>query len=453
MTEATTHHPAIAWQAGARPTPASTPWWGRARVLAGAWLCLLVYGSLMPFNFAVDEQLAAHGGSVLSLLWGCLTSLGFVDPTLHRPTSSLGLYNTTSDVLLNALLYLPLGLFLRLALRRPGVKQTLITSGLLPTVLALALLSYAMECTQSLMPGRWPTVTDWVTNVGGGVAGALVGPWLARHGRALVFWVYCRSAAIRFKVEDVVRIQRKRPVVMFLAVAVNCGLILLWYMTSLRDQNTPREALPFMGLFHRSYDVAMVLLGRSVVVYVLVAMLLSLQFLRQQARRGFSIIVLGVALLAVVLEFARYAGSGGRVVTDLTEPIVAAMAAAALVFTFYLLFHAVRCSCRRQEQMPVQVERRRRRHDYGKTPRATERPRPSTQTAGATPSRGGGTGRARPAGARLSPRRGPRPRSVTPRPAPHRRLSPQSPGPPSPARARSPYQRRLCSRRRAGARP
>jgi len=493
MMEAISNHSRVADDAAARPdAPAvssATPWWGRPRVLAALWLCLLVYGSLMPFDFAIGQRLAAHGGSVLGLVIGMMTSLGFVDPTLHRPTSSLGLFNTTSDVLLNALLYLPLGLFVRMALRYEGrVHQRHAHRDLWLTLLVLATLSYSVECAQYLMPERWPTVSDWLTNVGGGLAGALAVPWLATHGRSTVFWLYCRTAGLRFRLQDLLHRQRKRPVIMFLAVAVNCSLLVLWYAASLKDQHTAKAALPFLGLFERSYDVAALQLGRSVVVYVLVAMLLSLQFMRQRARRGFSIVVLGVALLAAVLELGHVFGNG---VTDLTEPIIGAITAAALGFLLYLLFHAGRCSCRRREQVPVDVDRRRRPHDYGDTRTISWTPR--HRGVGVAPDVGSGCPRLRARagvmtvghdrdprpdhtpdhqrtgkqahqngtpgplkrqgpGRALCPgvvNRRPHSQAAVPRPVPHRRLAPRPRCPRPPARARSPYQTRLCSRPRA----
>lgn len=72
-------------------------------------------------------------------------------------------YRPAFDLWANFLGYLPLGLLLALAWRRP-----------LAAVAAAALLSYALELAQQFLPSRHPSLLDWVLNAGGAAAGALL---------------------------------------------------------------------------------------------------------------------------------------------------------------------------------------------------------------------------------------------------------------------------------------
>jgi len=87
-------------------------------------------------------------------------------------------YWTGFDVLSNVLGYAPLGFLLALAVHRSRRDWPAIT---LATVVAAAL-SFAMESLQMFLPVRVPSNLDWVLNVGGAWAGAVVASGLAWAG-------------------------------------------------------------------------------------------------------------------------------------------------------------------------------------------------------------------------------------------------------------------------------
>ena len=82
-------------------------------------------------------------------------------------------YEVMSDVTANLLGYLPFGLILCLAWLRSG-RGALAAAW--RTLLIATLLSYGLELLQHVLPGRVPSVTDWILNTVGaawGVLGAL----------------------------------------------------------------------------------------------------------------------------------------------------------------------------------------------------------------------------------------------------------------------------------------
>jgi len=80
--------------------------------------------------------------------------------------------------------YLPLGLLSFVAVLRAGWRAR---SAALLALLLLALLSWATEVVQTLLPGRHPSLTDWALNTAGGLAGVLLGGLLQALG-ALRRW-------------------------------------------------------------------------------------------------------------------------------------------------------------------------------------------------------------------------------------------------------------------------
>lgn len=126
--------------------------------LALAWAATIVYASLFPFaGWRWPAGLAAL--EMLRLPW----------PRYFIPfdiTSNLGGY-------------LPLGLLVALARLRHGAGRL---SALIGAVLAGAVLSYAMEVTQHLLPQRVPSSLDWALNTAGTALGALLALLLATLG-------------------------------------------------------------------------------------------------------------------------------------------------------------------------------------------------------------------------------------------------------------------------------
>jgi len=79
-------------------------------------------------------------------------------------------WETTTDLASNLLGYMPLGLFLCLALLRSGWRTW---SGALMALAFCSGLSYGLELVQYTLPGRVPSVADWALNTLGAAWGVL----------------------------------------------------------------------------------------------------------------------------------------------------------------------------------------------------------------------------------------------------------------------------------------
>ncbi|MBL8335113.1 MAG: VanZ family protein [Rubrivivax sp.] len=91
---------------------------------------------------------------------------------------------TPLDEALNFVGYLPLGLLAAVAALRTGRSALTALAG---TVVLASLLSYGCELLQHLLPGRHPSLKDWLMNTLGAMAGALLGLLLSSTG-ALERW-------------------------------------------------------------------------------------------------------------------------------------------------------------------------------------------------------------------------------------------------------------------------
>ena len=331
------------------------PVWINAPVLAVVWVWLVLYGTLVPFDFQVDASVRENS-----------TRIGWLLQSLTAPRwqayessslSSLGLPHWLSDVVVNVALFLPLGALLRLDAARKVSRWWLQTAYAL---IIVSTLSWLIECGQGLMPSRVASLNDVCLNTAGGLFGALIALRACRWGRLAIFKAYCRASYLLYHTKEFLIRQRRRPVMMFLVVAVNVLVVSYWYagaVASAGDGKGIVNWLPFAEQFKRSYDVAAVQIGRSLIIYCLFSMVLSLQFMRASHRKGLWWIVIAVAVLAVAREVLEMKVAG--VGADITEPIIGIMAVGFIITTACLLVHAVRCSCRRKKQVPVAVDRRR----------------------------------------------------------------------------------------------
>ncbi|MHB1591847.1 MAG: VanZ family protein, partial [Sulfuricella sp.] len=116
-------------------------------ILAAAYALLIVYGSLYPFSGWLPAE----------------DMLAFLTDPWPR-------YIIRSDIIINILVYLPMGLLVARALRyrlRPGAAV------IAATALCL-LLSLTMESLQALLPDRVSSLLDLLLNGLGGLGGALL---------------------------------------------------------------------------------------------------------------------------------------------------------------------------------------------------------------------------------------------------------------------------------------
>lgn len=336
------------------PAPAGALGAGRGRphsvylALALAWAGLVLYGTLLPFELRPG---AGPRGAVLPWLVDLLSAPRWFTPT--GQASALGVSALASDLAVNLALMLPLGMLLRLHLRKR--RWPIAMQLLLPAAGCFAL-CWCVESMQSQLVGRYAAIQDVLSNSGGAVVGVALGPPLAAGFRVGVFAVYRRCALPLHGARRMMLKLRRSPVVMFMVTGLNLLLIVGWFTAAGGlGEGTPTRALPFEGLFQRSYDVAAVYAGRAMIVYCLVGGLLSLQFMRLRSRRALGVVLLGLALIAFGRQLLERSGAG----VDVTESVIAVMAGGLLLTTVWLMGHAVRCSCRRREQIDVPFERRR----------------------------------------------------------------------------------------------
>jgi VanZ family protein len=352
------------------PVPAlwQRPGWLRAPAMALVWAALVVYGSLLPFGMDFSGVIDKAGG-VWPAIYAWLLSPAWVPAAAE--TSSLGVPTWASDLVLNLVMYGPLGVLLRLTASRITGRQ------LIQIVLAIAgvaALSWMIEATQSLIPGRYASIQDVIANTLGGVVGVLLGHKVNSAWRGLAFLLFRKLHRPWETLTSWVPEQRSRPLVVFTVLAVNVCLIAAWFLftgpaasgsESASGGGGHEQALqlvPFKQQFSRSYDVAALLLGRSLIVYCLAGAVVMLTMMRGTTRRALGWVVLAVALSAASLEAAKLLGRG--VSADITEPMIAVIAGGLVLTAGFMMVHASRVSCRRHEQRPVAVERRSRNHDY-----------------------------------------------------------------------------------------
>jgi VanZ family protein len=117
--------------------------------LAAVCACVIGYASLHPFAG-----------------WRVPTGVGVGPPWLPSAIAQ-----SRFDVVANLLGYLPLGGLIAAGVLRSGRSRL---RAFIVAVLASALLSYAMESLQHLLPRRVPSRVDWSLNVAGAAFGALL---------------------------------------------------------------------------------------------------------------------------------------------------------------------------------------------------------------------------------------------------------------------------------------
>ncbi|MBV8379688.1 MAG: VanZ family protein [Paucibacter sp.] len=131
----------------------SSSWW-----LLMGWIGLILYASLYPF----EPWRWPPGLELLDLFM------------LPWPRRLFGY-----DVLINVVGYAPLGLLLFAVHLRHGGR---LRGALALSVLVPPLVSYSMEVLQTFLPGRVPSLSDWLFNSLGALAGVVIGLGLRAAG-------------------------------------------------------------------------------------------------------------------------------------------------------------------------------------------------------------------------------------------------------------------------------
>lgn len=129
-------------------------------IIALGGILAIIYGMLVPFNF--------HRHHLLS--W-CL------------PITSV----QPGDSITNIIIYVPMGMFLRLLFRRRGSWRIVEYA---VSLLLAGGISYVTEVLQALVPARVPSLTDTAFNVFGAGIGATLAPVFQQCLRRWHAWVY-----------------------------------------------------------------------------------------------------------------------------------------------------------------------------------------------------------------------------------------------------------------------
>ena len=333
---------------GGRPAASQGPW-THYRVLAAAWLAVIAYGGLIPFDFVAIAPRAAEAGGWANWLGQTLTS-----PQWHgyrRATSPLGVSAAASDLLANLVLFAPVGVFLVWDLPRHRWA-----TAWLRAVAAVALASWLLECTQHLSPSRFASLNDVAANTASGALGATLAVSTRRGIGPMAFWGYRKAAGVRYAISDALAWIGASPKRAW-AVAAAAGLAIAGASWVGGRSGSLGGWLPFEAAFRQSYDVAAWRLGLAAAGYLLLLVAAGAPLTAMRSRGGLLLVLLVVAGWAVVIEIGHAARGAPH---GPTGPILA-LAVSASVLTFAVLIRAViRRRCRRRRSEPIAIERRRR---------------------------------------------------------------------------------------------
>jgi len=330
--------------------------WTRPGVLAWAVVVVLIYGSLIPFDIAWSQTVEQEGGPFAAMIHA-LGSPSWVSAA--QGESSMGLSFAMSDLLMNLVLYLPLGVTLRMALRARWKRWPIEIAGTAGIAFAL---SWGVESLQGLMITRVASLNDVLMNTVAASVAACFAPLLWGGYKRASFACYCRLVVLA----DRLRSFGRRPGVVMIIAIVNAIVIGLWFLGEVRRSfavEGSTVALPFEKAFALPYDIGAVLLGQSMLAYAGIGCLLLLLTYTGARRIAMNWVVLGVVTLAFAAELTR-AGTQGAA-PDITGPLLALSAGAIMTVTLYTFTFAVKRSNRRHQEATYQGEDRRRRpHKY-----------------------------------------------------------------------------------------
>ncbi|MEM6257073.1 MAG: VanZ family protein [Planctomycetota bacterium] len=330
--------------------------WMRPGVLAGVAATVILYGSLLPFDFAWSAAVKESGG-VSAALWTALSSPQWA--AAKQGVSSIGVPFVVSDLLMNLALYLPLGVTARMALR---ARWSHWPSEVFGTCVIALVLSWTVESLQSLMPMRVASLNDVLANTVAALVAATLAPLLWQAYRRSSFWLYCKLAGVIGQLRHLAA----RPGVAITIALLNAFLIGLWYVGELHKAGIGDQAvlaLPFERAFALSYDLGFLVLGEALLAYAVIGCLLLLLTYTGTQRVAMGWVVLAVVVLAFGAELSRAATH--HAVPDITGPLLALSAVAIMGITIYTFSFAIKRSNRRHRARSFDgPDRRRRPHDY-----------------------------------------------------------------------------------------
>ena len=322
---------------------------------------LIIYGSSLPFEFDFN---IFHKQTFLHAITAILTSPTW--QSSNTQISSLGISSNLSDLITNLALYLPFGFFLRLTLHKKNSNPILTC---ILSMLVLCLLCYLIECSQSLMPNRFPSLNDMIANSIPGCFAAIFALRIKSILTLTIFWLYTKSIKLSRAVNPQIPTFIKHPyassTLLFL-LSITTTVIYLHLTTQSAISHQQKEhilnLLPFAEHFARSYDVAIAQIGSSIITYSLVSITITVAAIRRNIRLKKRIILLGLALFACLIQITLTVTRG--FVLDITEPLLAVTSLMLIAGLVHLGFYSINTSCRRKHQVPVKHDRRQKPHIY-----------------------------------------------------------------------------------------
>lgn len=322
--------------------------WTRPGLLAVFVAVALLYGSLLPFDFQWSAAVRQSGG-VAGALIDTLTAPTWAES--GNGVSALGLPYALSDLVANLLLYVPLGVTLRMALR---ARRLGILFEIIGTAAGALALSWSVESLQGLMPARVASLYDVSANTSAALAAALVGPWVWGVYKRVAFAVYCRL----MPAARVLRRLGDRPAVAMMIAAANAAVIGVWYVLEVgRAGDDGGAALPFERAYQLPYDMGALMLGRAMLVYAGIGCLLLLMTCTGRRRVTLGWVMVVITVMVLIAELARAATHD--TVPDFTDALLALTAGALMTVTVYTFSLAVKRSNRRHEAKPYDGPERR----------------------------------------------------------------------------------------------
>lgn len=331
-------------------------------LLALALLLLVGYGSLIPLKFHVTPPRDFNLIKSAAWMWNQIQLPGWITDEPSE-TSPLGLTSHVSDIITNLALYFPVALLLNLALHRRGLRHA--TSAVL-AIAIVTLTSYALESAQSIMAFRISSLNDVALNALGGTLGALLAFPIHRAARRLAFKLYCLTAHHLHIARDRVRALQSRPALLIVIIVTNLFFAFAWLYDAAHHDPTPQHPaanwLPFYTQWLKPYDLAALQIARSLAIYGGISLILAVQLLPTRSRPAVAAIALLTGLLVATREFLFTHHRG----PDITEPLLALLAAGLIASAIALTRHAVQSSSRRKQPAPIPADsdRRRRQHEY-----------------------------------------------------------------------------------------
>lgn len=289
--------------------PRRFPW----LALASLWLLAIAYGSLLPFEWRAPPD----------ALWMNLPgALSWREPPAG--VSKLGVSAAASDVLANALLYLPVGLLLTMGLKRYVRWHALAAAG--ATLIAFGV-SFTVECVQLRIIGRCGAWNDVLVNtLAAGVAAAWT-PVL----RVIVF----ASAQLSYRAVQHARRhwramahRRNVQAALVLVFPVVSAIVLTRYLDHWSAEQRPDALTPnFWPLwwhFVLPYDMGLVLLARTLAVYGFLAA--GTWAWARLARLPEPASASGLVVLCFAAGVTVWRIHAGRTAGDVTELLLACLA-------------------------------------------------------------------------------------------------------------------------------